>query len=820
MSPVLEGIRVLDLTEGMAGSMASMILGDNGAEVIKIERPGGDPYRSQAPWVMWNRGKKSVVLDLKAPQGREAAQKLAQQVDVLIENFRVGAADSLGLGYDALSRLNPRLIYCSITGFGSKGRYRNVKPYNSIIEAKSGGMQRGRHLSPTYRVRPRGDYGSAMMTVQGIAAALWVREMTGLGQRLEMTQFAAVIFQDSGGAVGRQAELGMVTVPADRLAQRQQRMQIGVSLTYLNVRCKDGQWIQMANNVERLFRNLIRAAGLDWIYQEPRFKGAPRRFASREDALELRRIIYEKMQEKTLDEWIEIFIKEDVAGDRYLTTQQAMDHVYLKHLQGVVEIDDPNVGKTQQIGPLVRFSQTPSMIGRPSPKLGEHTDAVLKSIPAGPLTPAAANGADKTLPKHPFEGILLLDFSTWNAAPQGASLIADLGARVIKIEPPDQPDDARQGNMGRGRTLQGKESMAIDLKATEGREIIYRLIAKADGLVHNMRAGAPERLGLDYESVRKINPNVVYLYAGSYGSTGPAAGRAAFHPIAGCLTGGPLWQLGKGNYPPAPDVPITLEEIERWSETLLAANESTPDQMSALGVGTALALALYHKGRTGEGQYLETSMLISNLYLCSDDFIRFKGKPDRLEPDQALRGLHALHRLYEAKEGWVFLTCPLEEEWQGLCKAIGREDLVTDPRYATAEKRQQHDEWLVAELWPIFKNRTAAEWETYLEQFDVACARADGTPYPDFLLLDEGIQEAGLVVDIEHDTIGKMKRVSPAVDFSLTPGRAGAPHLFGEDTPAILAELGLSQGRMDELRVRGIIKWEEPAAAGAAVGER
>lgn len=820
MSPILEGICVLDLTEGMAGSMASMILGDNGAEVIKIERPGGDPYRSQAPWVMWNRGKKSVILDLKIPQGREAVQKLAQYVDVLIENFRVGTADSLGLGYETLSRLNPRLIYCSISGFGPKGRYRNFKPYNSIIEAKSGGMQRGRRPSPTYRVRPRGDYGSATMTVQGIAAALRVREMTGFGQRLEVTHFAAVIFQDSGGAVGRQAELGMVTVPADRLAQRQQRMQLGVNLTYLNVRCKDGQWIQMANNGERLFRNLIRAAGLDWIYQDPRFKGAPRRFASREDALELRRIIYQKMQEKTLDEWIEIFMEEDVAGDRYLTTQQAMDHVYLKHLQGVVEIDDPNVGTTQQIGALVRFAQTPSVIGKSSPKLGEHTDVVLKSIPSGPPILAGINDAAKELPKHPFEGMLLLDFSTWNAAPQGASLIADLGARVIKIEPPDQPDDARQGNMGRGRTLQGKESMVMDLKTTEGREIVYHLIAKADGLVHNMRAGAPERLGLDYESVRKINPNIVYLYAGSYGSTGPGAGRAAFHPIAGCLTGGPLWQLGKGNYPPPPDVPMTMDEIERWSETLMAANESTPDQMSALGVGTGLALALYHKARTGEGQYVETSMLISNLYLCSDDFIRFKGKPDRLEPDQALRGLHALHRLYETKEGWIFVTCPLEEEWQGLCKAIGREDLLTDPRYATAEKRLQHDEWLVAELWPIFKNRTATEWEAYLDRFDVACARADGTPYPDFLLLDEGIKEAGLVMDIEHDTIGKMKRVSPAVDFSLTPGRAGAPHLFGEDTPAILSELGVSQSRIDELRARGIIKWEEPAPVGTAAGDR
>ncbi len=821
VATILAGLKVLDFTEGMAGSLATMVLADNGAEVTKIERPGGDPYRSQPAWIMWNRGKKSVVLDLKTPQDREIAQKLAQQTDVLIQNHRSGTADNLGIGYGTLSRLNPRLIYCSITALGSNGPYRHYKSYSAIAEAKSGGYLRGRRGGPpTYRVRPRGDYGSALMMVQGIAGALRVRDITGLGQRLEATHFAGVVFIDSSGAVARQAELGILTLEPERLTARNRRMQLGVNLTYLNVRCKDGRWIQLANNGDRLFLNLIRACGLDWIYQTPRFKGAPRNFAAREDALELRRIIYEKMQEKTLDEWMEILEKEDVSADCYLTTQQAMDHPYIARFQGVVEIDDPHVGKTKQIGPLVQFSKTPSDIGRPSPRLGEHTDAVLKALPSGAGAPVASPIPGNTavgLPAHPLAGMLLLDFATWNAAPQGASLIADLGARVIKIEPPNAPDDARAGNLGLGRTLQGKESLVIDLKTPEGRRSMLPLLAKADGLLHNMRGDTPARLGLDYESVKKVNPNIVYLYAGSYGSSGPGAGRPAFHPIAGCLSGGALWQLGKGNSPPPCDVPLTMEQIEKWSEDLMSANESLPDQTSALGVGTALALALYHKARTGEGQYVETTMLMSNLYLCSDDFIRYHGKPDRLEPDQALRGLHALHRLYETKEGWVFLTCPLEEEWQGLCRAIGREDLIADPRFATRELRLRSDEWLVSILWPIFKERTAEEWEKCLDQYDVACARADAQRYEDFLLADPGLKEAGLVVDVEHATIGGMKRVSPAVEFSLTPGRAGPPHLFGEDTPRILAELGISQAEIDDLRAKGVIKWEEPAQRGQPV---
>lgn len=809
MPTILDGLKVLDLTEGMAGSLATMVLSDNGAEVIKIERPGGDPYRTTPAWIMWNRGKKSVLLDIHTKSGQEQVQKLAANSDVIIENYKPGIADSLGIGYQHLSSINPSLIYCSMTCFGSKGPYNKFKPYNGIAEAKSGSLlPRGKVGSrPLYRVRPRGDYGSAMMIVQGIAGALRVRDITGKGQYIESTAFAAVVFTDSSGATARQVELGIMTDGAGGRG----RTVGSVNLSYLNVRCKDGQWLQMANLTTRLFANLMRVSGLNWIYQDPRFKSAPR-IDNREVALEMRRLIYQAMQEKTLDEWLEIFKKEDVCGDQYLTTQQAMDHPYISELKGVVTINDPHVGETQQIGPLVRFAKTPSEIYRPSPLLGEHTEEILAPLQGMKLsspTTLISKGNGTNIPKHPLEGMLLLDFSTFNAAPQGASLIADLGARVIKVEGPTS-EDAPGGQIGKGRTFQSKENMVVDLKTPEGREIIAKLIAKADGMLHNMRGNTPSRLGLDYETVSKINPNIVYLYAASYGSSGPGAGRAAFHPIAGCLSGGPLWQLGKGNGIPPCDSPLSMEEIEEWSEKIMTANESLPDQNSAKGVGTALALALYHKSRTGEGQYLESHMVISNLYLCSDDFIRYQGKPTRLEPDRDLNGIHALHRLYEAKEGWIFLTVPLEEEWKNLCKAIDRVDLIDDPRFQDHPARFRHDEALTAILWPIFRNGSADEWEALLTDHDVACARADGLRYEDFLLTDPGIKEAGLVVDVEHSTTGKMKRVSPAIHFSLTPGRAAGPHILGEDTPTILAELGFSSQEIGELRAKEVIRWNEP----------
>ena len=136
---------------------------------------------------------------------------------------------------------------------------------------------------------------------------------------------------------------------------------------------------------------------------------------------------------------------------------------------------------------------------------------------------------------------------------------------------------------------------------------------------------------------------------------------------------------------------------------------------------------------------------------------------------------------------------------------------MSDPRFNSPAARAQNDEWLTATLWPVFSERTAEDWETYLIPHGVAVAQADKESYQDFLLTDQGAKEAGLVVDIEHKTVGKMKRVSPAIEFSLTPSRAGAPHILGEDTPAILVELGYGNTEIDNLRTTGVIRWNDPS---------
>ena len=840
MPPVFDRVTVLDFTQDHAGNLATMLLADNGARVIKIEPPEGDRCRTMPAWRMWNRGKESVVLDLSTTEGRGTAQALAQRADVLVESFLPGEAAGgrmlgepandhqahesrrgagvqgwgeaarHGLDYGTISQTHPALVHCSITAFGPVGPHAHLPPYDAIVQAVSGELiswsggwgGKGRDTVPQYRARPLAAYGAAHLAVQGIAAALRVRRLTGRGQHVATSLYQGLACYDAMSAFARQRELGIIEDPPPPLGKF-----LHVPLVYLVARCKDGQWMQMTCNTQGLFQVWMRAIGMEGIFQDPRFKGAPYRLESAEERDALRSMILERMLERTLEDWIAVFIEHNVAGDRFLTVQQAMDHPQMRHNGAVTAITDPTVGATEQLGPIAAFSATPSAIGRPAPRLGQHT-AKAMAMAARPLR-AQVRATRKAAPAHPFAGMLILDFAPFLAAPFGTSLAADMGARVIKIEPPDRPDDFRSRNNGRSRTFQGKESMALDLKTEEGRAIIRSLVAKADGLLHNMRGDAPSRTGIDYATVREINPRIVYLYAGSYGSTGPGAGRGAFHPTAGALTGGALLQLGRGNQPPASDSPLTTEQIARYGDALLRANEGSPDISAALAVGTAMAMGLYARERTGKGQYIETSMLTSNAYVVSEDFLRYPGKPEAPTPDGDLRGVHALQRLYRATDGWLLLSCPTEGEWLRLCTALGRDDLPADPRFGDPASRLRHDDQLIALLGEAFRERSAAAWERMLAEGGVACVRADGPSAADFFLTDPGVRENGFIAEVQHPGMSRMMRQGPGVQFSLTPACAGPPHLFGQDTPAILREIGVAEEEIARLRREGIIAWSE-----------
>jgi len=808
MAQVFDGITVLDFTRGMPGGVATMVMSDFGAEVIKVEAPSDDKFRRSSGSIQWNRGKKSVILDLKTQKGLEQANELARISDVVIESFRPGVTRRLGIDYPNLSADHPELVYASLTGFGPEGPYANYKGYDAVVAAKTGRMMmfsgQNKREGPNYVVVKGVCHSAATALIRGITTALYLREKTGLGQMVETSMLKTVTTYDHISWIhGQMIAKDPDTHPPDP------RVGIGRPnpTGYLPARTKDGRWIQLGNIVERLFRSMMHSMELDFIYDDPRYKTAP--FLAEEHVASLERMMLEKIQEKTLEEWMSLFAGEgsDVAAEPYMTSESALHHPQILHNGHVGTVDHSGIGEMQQLGPMVIMAETPGIPKGPAPNPGQHTDEVLASLENGKKP--ATKTTPHQMPETALKGITLLDLGTVINGPLGCALVAELGARVIRIEALDG-DWGRQGIQGISvqRTMAGSEGICLNLKTPEGQEIMQKLAAKADMLLHSMRPGAPERTGIGYKQLTKINPDLIYLYAGGYGSTGPYSHRPSMAPIAGAVSGGGVAQMGRDSFPPQ-DQAMTIDEIAAVSKQLKRANDGTADHTTAMVNSVGLVLGLYARERTGKAQYVESTMIAANAYANADDFYWHKGKDARRLPDRDGYGLDALYRLYQAKGGWVFLACPFEEEWRALCKAIGRIDLLEDSRFSTRATREENDESLIEELTGVFSSREPLYWEKLLTDADVACVKAEDRGMYHFFNEDVHVRENGFLQSVEATRLGEFWRYTPVVGFSATEGKAGPAPLRGEHTRPVLRELGYTNDQIQDYKQRGIVDWEE-----------
>jgi crotonobetainyl-CoA:carnitine CoA-transferase CaiB-like acyl-CoA transferase len=400
-------------------------------------------------------------------------------------------------------------------------------------------------------------------------------------------------------------------------------------------------------------------------------------------------------------------------------------------------------------------------------------------------------------------------------------MVADLGARVIKVDATPEREQVRGSaavgavNTGNLKLYAGKEHIQVDLQTEEGQRIVHQLIENSDVLLHNFRPGVPRRLGIDWETCQTINPRLVHVYIGAYGATGPHSRRPGAHPLPGALFGGALRQAG-ASMPPSPDQPMDLAQIRETARWLMRANEGNPDPNSSQAVGTSIMLGLYAREVTGRGQAVQATMMQANAWANADEAYDFEGRPGYAIPDADCYGLHALYRLYKASEGWVFLAALTDREWQALTAAVERTDLAADPRFATSDARREHDAELIVELSAVFATRTADEWEAALTGVDVACVRADADSGTFFEEHPHAIAN-NLAVETESPRFGKYKRHGGIVQFSDTPGRYGPGPFPGEHTVRLLEELGYDRPQIDALREQRVVDWEEVNRIAAAI---
>ncbi len=374
----LAGVRVLDLTRVLAGPFCAMQLGDMGAEVIKVEEPGkGDDTRQWPPFVggeatyfmSVNRSKKSITLNLKAPEGREILRRLAKKSDVLLENFRTGTMERLGLGWKALSRLNPRLVYCAISGFGESGPEAHRAGYDLVVQAESGIMDlTGFADGPPVKVgNSIGDLVAGMAAAHGVTLALLARAKTRRGQKVEIAMldvmaalltYQAGIYFGTGQRPTRRGNAHPSIVPYEVFKAADAYLTLGV-----------------ANN--SLWERCCAALARPELAKDPRYATEAKRVENRGALVPL---LNEILGARTADEWMKRFEEVGVPAGRIRTVPEVCESPHLKARGMVVTLPHPAAGRVTVMGVPVRLHATPGKAVTAPPRLGQHTEAVLGSV--------------------------------------------------------------------------------------------------------------------------------------------------------------------------------------------------------------------------------------------------------------------------------------------------------------------------------------------------------------------------------------------------------------------------------------------------------
>ncbi len=390
----------------------------------------------------------------------------------------------------------------------------------------------------------------------------------------------------------------------------------------------------------------------------------------------------------------------------------------------------------------------------------------------------------------PLDGIRVIDFTTMIAGPYGTMILADQGADVIKIEAPANSDHARRAGYGQRHfsaafvnNNRNKRSLAIDVKRAEGRDLLLKLVETADVFVQNFRPGVMQRLRIDYDDLKSVNPTLIYLSMSGWGEQGPWAHKPVYDPIIQALSGLTSVQGGSDDVRP------------RLIRTIL------PDKLTGITAAQAVASALFARERTGEGQHIRLSMLESIVaFMWSSDMgsQTFVGK----EVDVA-EAATFIDLIYETTTDYISVSVMTNDQWRNLCVAFDKPEWLEDDRFKTPAGRDRYANERLALIQGVLKQRPAVEWLERLEEAGVPCApvlkRHEMIRHPQ-------VEASGIVVEVEHEYAGRLRQARNAAKFEGTPTemRHGAPHL-GEHSRTLLSELGFTSTAQDRLVESGVV---------------
>jgi crotonobetainyl-CoA:carnitine CoA-transferase CaiB-like acyl-CoA transferase len=753
----LTGLRVVDFGQYIAGPLAGMLLADQGAEVIHVDPPGGPRWDTPAN-AIWNRGKQAIVADLKSADGQALARRLTGAADVVLENFRPGVMDRLGLGPDAVRTANPGVVYCSMPGFAADDPRAAMPGWEGVVSAaaaaysplpRPGEAAAGQPPAPVFSAVPIASGFAAFLAAAGVAAALYARPRLGRGQRLEIPLFDAMFV-----ALGYRASKFPPQPDAG----------LGTGMRLIGLyQCADGRWIYYHTGSKQAQAFLAAAGAGEWLDAPDARERAAALFATRparewEDLGE--KVGAEVAMARTTAEWI----REPHAVEGGLVTT----------------VDDPRYGPMTQPGLAATMSATPGGVRFAARAPDADRDAILADLDAverrapKPAVPPAASSASATAagsaPAGALAGVKVVDLAIVLAGPTCGRTLAEFGADVIKVEMP--PERARRGlgmTAGVSGVLQafnvdvnrGKRSIVLDLKTDAGRELLWELIDQADVLVENFRGGVTDALGFSYEAVRARRPDIVYASLNTYGYEGPWRGRPGHEQLAQTVSG--MAERYGGDGPP-----------------LLQNVGALDDYGTGLMGAYAVIAALLHRDRTGAGQRVTTALARTAGTLQSPFFYEFPGSNGAVPRGQDARGYQPGQQLYAGSDGtWFFLGAGRGGPGGrgGLGGLGGVEGLAGLPAEPSS-----------AELAGRFAQAPAGAWLERLAAAGVGAHRV--VPLAE-LLDDPWVRAHGLIAERDHEGIGPVAHPGPAVRMSETPVRIGRPAPTpGADRDAVLAQLG------------------------------
>jgi crotonobetainyl-CoA:carnitine CoA-transferase CaiB-like acyl-CoA transferase len=772
----LEGFRVIDCSRGLAGPRATGLLADYGAEVWWVEPPGGDPFRRvlATEYAVFNRGKRSVQLDLKTGSGRDALTDLLSSADIFVTSWRPGVAERLGVDWERIHGARPRLVYTSISGFGEDGTLADVPGHEAIIQSYVGvtAEQVGSRPAPIYEGLPFASIGAAYLAVIGSLAALYRRANDNRG-RLVQTSLVD----------GALSYLGMMWGDADDASKAPPVVPGSIRLISRSFRCADDEYIGIHTGAVGAFGRLIRELGLDDRIPVAA-DGSDMRFPLNEEE---RKVAAEEipaiLESQPRDVWLKRLLDADVAAIPELHPGQIFDEPQVRHNDMVSRIDDPVLGPLEQVAPAIRFAGLDHRPETGAPTVGQHDDLWRTTLSSSDEAPAEDGDDDEMCL---LDGLRVLDAGAYYAGPFSSRLLAGLGADVIKLE--TTLGDQLRGIQRPFRSASaGKRAISVNLKDPDLHPARDSLINWADVVLHNMRPGAADRVGLGYEHVRQINPNAVYLYAPGWGSSGPDSMRQSFAPLMsgyvgiGYEVGGqfnpPMWPIG---------------------------NE---DPGNGLTGAVGILMALLHQTRGGGGRYVENPQLNATMTHAAHIVRRPDGTvlgAERLDPLQT--GIGSLDKLYETSDGWVCVVAMSDAEIRRLETAVGV-NILDDPRFSTPELRLENNYDLSDILSDVFLSRDSEEWIQLLRSAGVAAMIPKAASNNEAFHRDPVNQAIGRIAQV-RDSSGRFVREAAAM--VRVTGAATAPHRlapeFGADTEDVLREHLYSAEKIAELRERGSIR--------------